>query len=259
MPELPDLQVFSRNLNKRLAGKTVKKISVPVTKNLKISVTTLKSAIEKQRLEEVYREGKELRFKFSNGTILGVHLMLRGRFYFFETTNDKKSTVCEILFTDDEGLVLADPFKAATVTLNPVESEVPDALSKQLSFAYLKKRMQGSRAQIKSFLGDQKNIRGIGSAYSDDMLWEARISPFSVSNKIPVDKIRALLKAIRKVFKDGEKSILKEFPDTISTETRDYLKVHNPRRTHSPTGAEIRVKDHGLTKTYYTDEQVLYE
>lgn len=258
MPELPDLEVFSQNLSKSLAGKTVKKISMPLDKSLNVPIAKLKKAVEKQKLEKVYREGKELRFEFSNGEILGIHLMLRGKFYYFEKENDKKSSICEILFDDDKGLVLADPMKKAAVTLNPEIVSVPDALSKAFNFSYLSKKMQASKAQIKSFLSDQNVVRGIGSAYSDDILWEAKISPFSVTNLIPHDRIKALLKAIRHVFKNGEKSILKEFPDTISTETRDYLKVHNPRRTHSPTGAEILHKDHGMTKTYYTDEQVKY-
>jgi formamidopyrimidine-DNA glycosylase len=258
MPELPDLQVFSSNLNKTLAGKTVKKVTVPTGKSFNVPINRFKRAVEKSKLQKVYREGKELRFKFSNGTVLGMHLMLRGKFYYFTKKNDKKSTILEILFEDGAGLALADPFKAATVTLNPEETKVPDALAKEFNYAYLKKRMSTSKAQIKSFLGNQNIVRGIGSAYSDDMLWEARISPFSVTSSIPDPKIKELLKAIRKVFKSGEKSILKEFPDTISTETRDYLKIHNPRRTHSPTGAKIKFKDHGLTKTYYTDEQTKY-
>jgi formamidopyrimidine-DNA glycosylase len=259
MPELPDLQVFSLNLSKALTGKTVKKVTAPKAKNVNVSIATLKKALEKSKLRKVYREGKEMRFEFSNGNILGIHLMLRGKIYYFEKTNDKKSTMLEILFGDGKGLALADPFKAAKVTLNPVESNVPDALSKKMNLKYLKAKMQASKAQIKSFLGNQNVIRGIGSAYSDDMLWEARISPFSVASAIPDAKIKELLQAIKKVFKSGEKSILKEFPETISTETRDYLNIHNPRRTHSPTGAEIKFKDHGLTKTYYTDEQVLYK
>ncbi|MDB5148489.1 MAG: Fpg/Nei family glycosylase, partial [Mucilaginibacter sp.] len=37
MPELPDLQAFSHNLQKKLAGKTVKKIEVPNAKKLNVS------------------------------------------------------------------------------------------------------------------------------------------------------------------------------------------------------------------------------
>ncbi|MEP6595131.1 MAG: DNA-formamidopyrimidine glycosylase family protein [Ginsengibacter sp.] len=72
MPELPDLQVFSRNLNKMLAGKTLQKVSVPVDKKLNVSTEELRSSIEKQKLDEVYREGKELHFKFSNGNVLAL-------------------------------------------------------------------------------------------------------------------------------------------------------------------------------------------
>src|SRR5215212_3403240 len=107
MPELPDLQVFSRNLNKKLKGKTLKKISVPVDKKLNVSTEKLRSSLEKQKLGEVYREGKELHFKFGNGNVLALHLMLRGQLYIFEKKNEHKYSIIELLFTDDTGLALS--------------------------------------------------------------------------------------------------------------------------------------------------------
>jgi formamidopyrimidine-DNA glycosylase len=96
MPELPDLQVFSRNLNKRIAGKKIKKLNVPVTKKLKVSVNKLREALEGQVVKEVFREGKELHISFKNGNVLGLHLMLHGDLYFFEEKNDNKNTIIEL-------------------------------------------------------------------------------------------------------------------------------------------------------------------
>lgn len=63
---------------------------------------------------------------------------------------------------------------------------------------------------------DQKVIRGIGNAYADEILWEALISPVSVCNKIPDNKIKALSKSIKKVLKNAVKQIVKKKPDIIS-------------------------------------------
>ena len=42
MPELPDLEVFSHNLHKKLAGKKIKKVTVLQTKKLNVAAATLR-------------------------------------------------------------------------------------------------------------------------------------------------------------------------------------------------------------------------
>ena len=80
------------------------------------------------------------------------------------------------------------------------------------------KKPRQKRTNIKTFLLDQKNIRGIGNAYADEILWEAGISPLSVCNKIPDKKIKEMAKAISFVLEDAEKQIRKAQPDIISGE-----------------------------------------
>jgi formamidopyrimidine-DNA glycosylase len=106
---------------------------------------------------------------------------------------------------------------------------------------------------------DQHNIRGIGNAYADEILWDAKISPFAVSNKIPEAAIKRLVKSIRSVLKDAEKQILKKDPDIISGEVRDFLPIHNSKKTHSPTGGKIISTTVNSRITYYTEEQELFE
>src|SRR5436305_3143940 len=117
MPELPDLQVFSANLNKKLAGKTLKKITIENAKKLKNSVADFKK-LEGEELKKIYREGKELYFQFDKN-ILAMHLMLRGQLYLFEKKNTHKYSIIELLFDDDTGLALSDFQGAANAHLNP--------------------------------------------------------------------------------------------------------------------------------------------
>lgn len=259
MPELPDLQVFSRNLTKLLAHKEVKTVTIPYKKKLKTPATTFKKALEGSILKNVVRDGKELHFEFDNGNVLALHLMLRGNLYIFEDKPNKKYPIIELYFQDNTGVVMTDFQGQATPTLNPGPRDGKDALSEEVNYAFLKRLLQKSKASIKNVLLDQKLIRGIGNAYVDEILWEARISPFSVSSKIPDPRIRALSKAIKKVLKDGEKKILKSNPDIISGEIRDFMQIHNSKKTESPTGAEIRVDAKGSRKTYYTEEQELFK
>lgn len=259
MPELPDLQVFSRNLSKLLKGKTVKEVKVPTSKKLNVPVKTLQQSLEEQELKKVVRVGKELHFEFGNGEVLGLHLMLRGQLHLFEEKNSNKNTIISLLFDDDTGLAMTDGFKAATPTLNPEERDTLDALSPDMNAAFLEEQFSRTRSAVKNVLLDQQIIRGIGNAYADEILWEAGISPFSAANKIPKAKVKALAKAIKEVLQKAEKQILKEHPDIISGEVRDFMAIHNPKKTHSPTGGEIQHKAVGGRKTYYTEEQELYE
>ena len=106
---------------------------------------------------------------------------------------------------------------------------------------------------------DQHVIRGIGNAYADEILWDAGISPFSAGNKIPPEKIKTLVKSIKKVLKDAEKKIKKTHPNLISGEIRDFLVLHHSKLKKSPTGAIIETGEINKRKTYYTNEQVLYK
>lgn len=259
MPELPDLQVFSRNLNKKIAGKKVKKLNVRVTKKLKVLVETFKEALEGEVIKEVYREGKELHIAFKNGNVLGLHLMLHGDLHLFEKKNENKNTIFELFFSDGSGLALTDWQGVATPALNPEQRNAPDALSKEITIDFLKKQLQKTRTNVKNLLLDQYVIRGIGNAYADEILWDAGISPFSISNKIPDGKIRQLAKSIKKVLSNAEKQILKSHPDIIKGEVRDFLQIHHSKKTKSPTGAAIHNKVVGSRKTYYTNEQELYK
>lgn len=260
MPELPDLQVFSRNLDKRLAGKTLSVVTVWKGVRLNVTGTRLKKALEGRRLIKVYREGKELRFAFQKGEILGMYLMLRGRLYWMEEEASPKHTLLEMVFGNKGsqlGLALTDYQRRASVTLNPPETEAHDALSKKVNISFWKEQLQ-SRATIKNLLLDQQVIRGIGNAYADEILWQAGISPFSIAGKLPVAKIKALAAAVKSVLAKAEKQISKADPGIIGGEIRDFLLIHNAKKKHSPSGAAIKTKTTGGRKTYYTDEQELF-
>ena len=255
MPELPDIQVFSSNLKTLFVGKKLVKIKVVNGKKLKDTQQQFSKALEGKILKDVYRSGKEMRFLFSNGQILGLHLMLTGDLIPFEKTNDRKSTIVEFYFSNKESLALTDRMKNANIKLNPEDKEGIDALD--LNFKYLKSILQ-RKANIKNVLLDQNLIRGIGNGYSDEILWETKISPFSRADAIPDEKINELAKTIKAVMKNAISKISKAYPGLIHGEVRDFMKIHTKNKTESPSGAPIKVEKRGMLKTYYTDEQILY-
>lgn len=256
MPELPDLQVFSRNLTAALKGKKLKNIAVKVASKLNVSEKILKDTLEGNSIAKVIRVGKELHFEFNNGHVLGLHLMLHGQLILFDKTNEQNFTIVEMLFDDGTGLALTDFQKAATPTLDPENNDTPDALG--FDSNYLKNKLSSTKTPVKTILIDQHVLRGIGNAYADEILYDAKISPFSASNKIPTDKVDQLIKSIKKVLENAETHILKNNPDIISGEFRDFLQVHQPKKKETPNGEVIHQKTVGSRKTYYTDTQELF-
>jgi formamidopyrimidine-DNA glycosylase len=256
MPEIPDIEVFSRNLKKLLAGKQVTKVKVVNGKKLKDTAKELSQALEGQKIRNVFRSGKELRIQFSKNGLLGIHLMLTGDLHFFEESNERKSTIVELQFKDGTGLALTDRMKNASVKLNPVDKAGIDALD--LNYKTLKEILN-RKAAVKNILLDQDIIRGIGNSYSDEILWRTRISPFSKANAIPDEKIKELATTIKKVLKGATEKIYKNHPGKISSEVKEYLQIHTKKKTQSPTGKPILTAERGMLLTYYTDEQVMYE
>ncbi len=258
MPEIPDIEVFSFNLKQLLAGKKLLKVKVINGKKLKDSQKELSKNLEGQILKDIYRSGKEMRFLFSNSTVLGLHLMLTGDVILFENRNERKSTIVELYFSDGRAIALTDRMKNAAIKLNPEDKEGIDALDKKLNFDYLK-RIFNRKAKIKNLLTDQNLIRGIGNAYSDEILWETKISPFSTANAIPDEKIKELARTIKKVLRKATEKISKKHPGLIHGEVREFLQIHTKNKTESPTGAPIKIEQKGMSKTYFTDEQILYK
>ncbi len=98
MPELPDLNVFSRNLNKLFAGRKLNSVEIYYTKKLNASPEEIKNSLIEASLKEVKRDGKELRFIFNNETVIGLHLMLHGELQATEELNPNKKTIAAFIF-----------------------------------------------------------------------------------------------------------------------------------------------------------------
>ena len=256
MPELPDLQVFSKNLTRIFKDKKLETVNISVSGKLNVPVKQLQDALEGQVLSSIDRVGKELHFAFKNGHVLGLHLMLHGELHLFETKNEHRFGIIELIFEDKKGLALTDFQKAATPTLDPDKSTVPDAL--ELDIKYLEQKLCSTKSAVKTILMDQKVLRGIGNAYADEILYDAKLSPFSVSNKIPADKVKVLFHSIKSVLENAEKQIVNHNPDIISGEVRDFLLVHRPKLKETARGEVIHQKPVGSRKTYYTDSQELF-
>ena len=187
MPELPDLTVFAENLTKLIAGKKIAAVTCHAERNCTVSPDQLAQALVSAEIAGVERSGKELCFLIGKHRLL-VHLMLTGGFVM---NTPARFPIFTIAFADGSRLALNDPKGWAKIALNPQESPAGvDAL--EVTADHLKRLFaQKPRSLAKAVLIDQQLIKGIGNAYADEILWEARISPKSAVGKIPPEAVGA--------------------------------------------------------------------
>ena len=69
-------------------------------------------------------------------------------------------------------------------------------------------------------------MSGIGNAYSDEILWAARLTPFRTRASLAADEVDALYAATREVLAWAIEQLRELVPPRLEVEQRKFLKVH---------------------------------
>jgi formamidopyrimidine-DNA glycosylase len=257
MPELPELEVFTGNITRRLGGKTVSRAEYHKEKRLNVTPDALNAAVAGQTLTKAAREGKESVLVFGDDTRVGIHLMLKGEFHITDDPASVKYKVLTVHFDDGQALVAGDSMALMTVTLDPpafTGLDAPDVTVESLKTLIRRKPSQ----PIKVLLMDQDLICGIGNAYADEILYEAGIAPHSIAGRLPDAALEALSQRIPAVLRDGIEEIRKSHPEALGGEYRHFMKIHAVKAGVCPAGSPILTDEINKRKTYYTERQVRY-
>jgi len=262
MPELPDLEVFKDNIYKKLTSKRLIDVTVYNHQKVITPQAFITEALQDRELIAINRFGKELLFDFADERIIAVHLMLSGKIDIINNANDIENIKFKIfsLNFENEVIVFSDMGGLCTVKYSPSSDGVPDVFGTNFTLEYfLNIARKKARMNIKAFLINQQIAKGIGNAYADEILWQARISPHSKVGKIPEEVLITLYHAIDKVLKAAIISIKTIKPDIISGEERRFLNVHTKLKKQTETGYPIIIEKIASKMTYYTDEQIHYQ
>ncbi len=198
MPELPEVETLYRQLKTILPGEEILRIEILDARLGKIE------GLVGRRVEAVKRRGKFLQICISGGLTAELHLRMSGRLFWRkggvpllsrvrrskkeEPLNGSGRIGSGPLFVAYSRLVIAfpagrliliDPRRFATFTVQPVESTpalVEDPLG-GLSARRLREIARTRRLPVKSFLMDQRLIAGIGNIYACEILFAAGIDP----------------------------------------------------------------------------------
>ena len=220
MPELPDIVVYIEAMEKRVQGVALKRIQISSPFLLRTAVPPLTS-LEGKVVIGIERLGKRICFGFEGDLWLVLHLMIAGRLHWYEDPGKVKKTRGLAVFEFTTGtLVLTEAGtkkraslhlvegRAGLEKLNPGGLEVFDADLAQFTAA-----LREQNHTLKRALTDPRIFSGIGNAYSDEILFEARLSPFALTQKLTSEETARLFAAV--------KSCLTVWVDRLRTETGD--------------------------------------
>jgi len=204
MPELPEIEALRRVLDEPVR-------TFPVEKAGPAHIATLKTfdpplrALEGRRLAGAERRAKRLLFPTEDGElVLLVHLMSAGRLRYLAAGERRpKTPAFRLRFQGGGELVLTEggPKKRAGVWLltpEAAEAELahigPEALG--LGADALAEICATESRRLHSMLRDQRVIAGIGRAWANEILHEARLSPYALTHDLSREEVDRLAAAI---------------------------------------------------------------
>ena len=257
MPELPDLEVFRENLKPKIAGKKITSVKVQKPKILKkASVSDFKKALVGKKITEIKRRGKMLVFKLSSGVEFLVHLMLHGELHWNKSADlIQQETCAQFGFgraqLDDLRFLDSTSWMKISLDMDELDKLGVEPLSKEFTVTKLEEILKAKQlGSVKDRLTDQKYIVGIGNAYVDEILWEAKIGPKRVASLLKDLEINSLHQAIQNTLKNAIKQVSQRIAGGITGEIRDFLSVH--RKKECPEcGSKVKRIELNKKGTYF--------
>lgn len=244
MPELPDIVVYIEALEKRILGQALEGIRIVSPFLLRTATPPLSSATGKKVLH-MRRLGKRICIGLEEDLWLVLHLMIAGRLHWRARGAKISPPRGLAAFDFPAGSLLwteAGSQKRASLhvvagehcfrALDPGGLEVLDSDLETFAAALL-----SANHTLKRALTDPRLFSGIGNAYSDEILFEAKLSPLLLTQKVTVPEIKRLYEAVRATLGHWLQRLRVEagdkFPEKV-TAFREGMAVHGRHKQPCP-------------------------
>jgi formamidopyrimidine-DNA glycosylase len=243
MPELPELEAVRIRLSPRLEGRLITAATVNPKKGhmLRYPVEHFANELPARRILSLSRRGKHLAFATELGgggseRWLVINPMLGGRFQMADGGTPVPATEVftiriegrqELRYLDfrDMGRIywVGDPVKEIPgwADLGPEADSVP-----AMGIDAFRKRLRRFRDELKDLLRNQEFLAGIGNAYSDEILFEAKLLPLRRRASLKPAEEEALFAAIPVVLSRAVEAILANPNYDESKQDRSFMSVH---------------------------------
>jgi formamidopyrimidine-DNA glycosylase len=246
MPELPEVEITARRLSTALEGAEVESALAPGVATLKTFDPSL-DALVGAKVTGVRRIGKMLATDFSTADGAGpltllIHLMSAGRLQVFDKRASLRDRASRILVRVADGRELRlrefGTKQAAWARLLPAHQVPEDEMVSTLGpDAWPAPPLEQFRELIDQprhlhpLLRHQRDIAGIGRSWVDEILWEARLSPFKQGSELRGEEVKRLHEALH-VLGDALDHYEEVIGETVPDKLPMPLKVH--RREGEP-------------------------
>lgn len=262
MPELPDVTLYVERLAALTRDHVLDRVRVASPFLVRSFDPPLRE-VEGRRVRETLRIGKRIVIGLEAELFLVIHLMIAGRLRWKPKGAAIPRKVGLAAFDFDNGSVIfteASTKKRASLHLvrgrGALEQfrrggiEPLEATLSEFRGALLRENRTLKRA-----LTDPRLVSGIGNAYSDEILFRARLSPVKRTHQLSDDEIARLHAATRETLSDFTQRLRDEigdgFPDTV-TAFRDDMAVHGRYKQPCPDcGTAIQRIRHAENEVNY--------
>lgn len=239
MPELPDLEYLRGFLSSKLIGVVVSELKVlgPIVVRSS-DLEKFSQQLRGRRFKDIKRRGKYLIFSFDSEALIVVSPMLSGRLHYKKLGDfDSKSRFflsitlengMEIRYSDETSMgriYLLDNEKALDSVPKFAKLGI-EALDPTLSAQKFSTLVKHFDWEIKKVLTYQALIAGLGNAYADEILFDARVNPFRRSSTLSIEERNRLYTSMRKVLTEAIATIEARVGENINIEIRDFMKIH---------------------------------
>ena len=266
MPELPEVEITARRLDRSLEGSRVESALSPGVVALK-SIDPPLEALSGEAVRGVRRRGKMLVVDAGELSLL-VHLMSAGRLQLYDKRASLRDRSSRLLVRLEDGRELrlrefgtqqrawAKLMPAAGLESDEVVATLgPDAYPPPPQ-AELERLLDEPR-QLHPLLRDQRVVAGIGRSWVDEILWTAKLSPFQLGSELGSDAVTALADAFDEVLGSALEHYEKVIGDTVPDKMPMPLKVHRRQGEACPRcGARLEaIHFRDYVMSYCPEEQ----
>jgi len=236
MPELPDVELYREALAERLPGRTLERLRL-VSPFVLRTVEPSPDDLAGRSFVSVGRLGKRLVLGLEGERFAVVHLMIAGRLRWLPARSKGPGRIGLAAFElGDATLWLTEASKKKRAAIHLVRGAAGLAAHDPggveplaASDATLRAALARENRTLKRALTDPRLVSGIGNAYSDEILWTARLSPFARTGSLPEASWDRLLEAIRTTLSAWTARLREEaggrFPEKV-TAFRPGMAVH---------------------------------